>query len=180
MDSINIDTIIEAVDDESPFPFLPDRIVGCARSGVFSDDQLQEAFTALLGIYGEELADDIEGLVDDFIDEAAPKTYYSPPTGSNRRTQATAHAPSHSFRSQHSGSRPGEKGYAKSTLKSAARSAVNQIYKNPGQAKKIVKHVAGVASGMLAQHGREVAKGALRKGMKMVFGKWLKTESVRP
>jgi hypothetical protein len=149
LESIDITAIIEETDEDSPFPHLPNRVIECARNGVFDIQDAQDAVEALLAIYGEDLAEDVEPIVDEMFEMA--------------------------FRSVNRGSNPGDRGYVRNTLKQAARHAVSSVYRNPGHAKAIIKHTGAEVKRRLAQHGKEVAKGALRKGMRMVFGKWVKT-----
>jgi len=54
-------------------------------------------------------------------------------------------------------------------LKHAAAGAIKQIGRDPSKAKEVLKRGAKRA-------GRKLVKSAVKRGMKMVFGKWLKTE----
>jgi len=143
---------------------LDERLTTAVHTGWFTEEAMEDAFVVLLresGITDEsEVFEAIEEFLVDELDEGL-KDMAKKALGQAARTVAKGAADLAAKRL----TKIQTKSKAGKMLKHAAAGAIKQIGKDPKKAKEILK---------------KSGKKALKKGLKMVFGKWVKTEWKEP
>ena len=163
---------------------LNERVTTALHTGWFTEETMEEAWVAILRESGatEDDLDEVYEAIDEWLDEeldllerkgaatfkkgsaTAKKTPKKmPPPKKKSIGQMIADPLAKKVAGAKTKSKTGK------MLKHAAAGAIRQIGKKPGSAKEILKKSAKKAGKKLLRH-------AVKKGMKMVFGKWLKTE----
>ena len=146
---------------------LSEGVLAGISTGDFTEDQIEDVFFGMMEAWGVD-ADVIEEVIEDFVTEDIldERTVVKKV---KRKLRGAAPEPKLKPKPE---SKPKESGGLMQMLKTALVGAVKRMYEKPEGAKEIAKK----AKSDIKAAGKEAAKGLVRKGMKMVFGKWLKKE----
>jgi len=177
---------------------LDEHLVTAAYTGIFTEEAMEAAMAAILREAGatEDDLEEVYGAIDEWVDEeidlverealkltpaAVPKPSAVPtPSGTQEPKKGSKPKPSAKPKKKSIGQMIADpfarrvKGIQTKTktgkmLKHAAAGAIKQIGKKPGSAKEILKKSVKKAGKKLLHH-------AIKKGLKMVFGRWAKVE----
>lgn len=160
---------------------LDEHLTTAVHTGFFTEETMGAAMVLILRESGvtEDDLDDVYEAIDEFLDEelvemsaatkkklwgAAKKHGKKVAIGIGKEIAKQAASP---LAKKVAGIKTKSK--TGKMLKHAAAGAIKQIGKDPGSAKKILVKSAKKAGGKLA-------KAAVKKGLKMVFGRWVKAE----
>lgn len=168
-----VDTL-SITDHAELLQLLPEHVTTAVHTGWFSEETMQDAFVIILseaGATSEEDLDEINEAIDEFVEEELLEFDWkgivkdaAKSVGKELAKQA-AGAAAKKVKGIKTKTKTGK------MLKHAAAGAIKKIGKDPKKAKEILKKSA-------AKAGKKVLKHAAKKGMKMVFGKWVKTEAM--
>ena len=162
---------------------LDEHVTTALHTGYFTEETMEAAFVAILresGYFPSESTDaEVFEAIEEYLDEELG--LFERDT-SKAKALAKKHGKgllkSIGREVVKSGAKPLAKHVTKiktksktgKMLKHAAAGAIKQIGRDPGKAKEVLKKSAKRA-------GKKLIKAGVKKGMKMVFGKWLKTEA---
>lgn len=137
---------------------LSEDVLGGITTGEFTEDQIEDVFVGMMEAWGIE-PDAIEEAIEEFVQEDVldERTVVKKVKRKLRGTEPEPESKPKSVPGPKSDP-PKEKSGLAQMLKDALVGAVKRMYHKPEKAKEIT-----------------AVKGLARKGMKMVFGKWLKT-----
>jgi len=145
---------------------LSEETLDCVSTGEFTEEAIEEVFIGMMEAYGIT-APELEEVIEEFIEEdvlderKAAKKIKPKLRGDEGEEKDEPKEPVPSEKTPKK-----EKGLG-DILKHALIGAVKQMYKRPEKTKEIVGK--GVQKA-----GKKAVRHLARKGMKMVFGKWMK------
>lgn len=168
---------VEAPSIEEQVAFLealePD-VATAVHTGIFTPETLEGAMEAVLRASGATEDDEpvVFEVIDEFVDDLGEleEGFFSDVAKSALKTAAgmAATALSQKKKEPTKLGQTDKHAKLKHTLRHAAAGALKQIAKDPSKTKEVLKKSAG----KLVKKG---VRGAVRKGMKMVFGRWVDT-----
>lgn len=143
---------------------LDERVTTAVHTGFFTEETMEAAFGVLLEQSGVIDEDEVFAVIEEFLDEELDESLKAMAKAALGKAakevaKGAADAAAKRLTKVQTKTKTGK------MLKHAAAGAIKQIGKDPKKAKEILKKSA-------AKAGRKL----LKKGMKMVFGKWVKTE----
>jgi len=172
---------LPSLEQKSFLDCLDEHVSTAMYTGHFTTEAMDSAWFVILREAGatEDDLDEVNEAIDEFLDEALTELR------DETKAKALATAKKHGKKAAKSLGREVAKQAAgplakrvasirtKSKtgkmLKHAAAGAIKQIGKDPSKAKKILKKSA-------ARAGKKLVKAGVKKGLKMVFGRWVKSK----
>lgn len=149
---------------DEQFDRLDEQAKAAARLGTFDEETLELAFVALLETTGVTDEAEVFEAIDEVLDDLEEGLKDMVKTALGKAAREVAKGAADAAAKKVTGIKTKTK--TGKMLKHAAAGAIKQIGKDPKKAKQVLKKSAKKA-------GRKL----LKKGMKMVFGKWVKTEA---